>query len=506
MTLTNNTTNVEQWGIFELELHGSARGNPYLDVEFTAQFAYKHRVIEVDGFYDGDGVYRIRFMPDTQGTWRYRTQSNLDALNGTEGTFTCLPPGPGNHGPVRVSNTYHFAYADGTPYKPVGTTCYAWTQQGGELEERTLATLRSAPFNKLRMCVFPKHYLFNENEPPLYPFPCLSRGSSTWNIDRLRRGEASRGWTFDFTRFDPAFFRHFEQQVAALLVLGIEADIILFHPYDRWGFATMDAQTDDSYVRYVVARLAAYRNVWWSLANEFDFLRYKTMDDWDRFFRVVQERDPYQHLRSIHNCFVFYDHAKPWVTHLSVQTTRSLHVGQARMWREQFRKPVVVDECSYEGNISQHWGNLSAQEMVHRFWVGIANGGYVSHGETYLDPEDILWWAKGGVLHGQSAPRLAFLQGILENSPATGLDPVDGLLPWSEFPCVGQQHSYYLTYFGRHQPAQLEVHVPEGEHYRGEVIDTWNMTVTPLEDTIVDGAVVQLPGIPFQTLIMRRIS
>src|SRR5437764_12394203 len=101
MTVTNNTAHVEQWGIFELALHGSAEGNPYLDVELTAQFAYKHRVIEVEGFYDGDGVYRIRFMPDTQGSWHYRTQSNLGTLNGIEATFTCLPPAADNHGPVR---------------------------------------------------------------------------------------------------------------------------------------------------------------------------------------------------------------------------------------------------------------------------------------------------------------------------------------------------------------------------------------------------------------------
>jgi len=37
MTLTNSTADVEQWGIFELALRGSAEGNPYLDVEFTAQ-------------------------------------------------------------------------------------------------------------------------------------------------------------------------------------------------------------------------------------------------------------------------------------------------------------------------------------------------------------------------------------------------------------------------------------------------------------------------------------
>src|SRR5258708_38960404 len=98
MIVTNSTAHVEQWGIFEVELHGNTEGNPYLDVELTAQFTYKHRTLEVDGFYYGDGVYRIRFMPDTQGTWRYRTQSNLDDLNGKEGTLICDSPSPDNHG------------------------------------------------------------------------------------------------------------------------------------------------------------------------------------------------------------------------------------------------------------------------------------------------------------------------------------------------------------------------------------------------------------------------
>src|SRR6266498_2720991 len=101
-----NTAITEQWGVFELELAGSAEGNPFLDVELTAQFSYMHRTIEVDGFYDGDGVYRIRFMPDTQGPWQYRTHSNRDELSGAEGAFTCVAPAPGNHGPVRVASTY----------------------------------------------------------------------------------------------------------------------------------------------------------------------------------------------------------------------------------------------------------------------------------------------------------------------------------------------------------------------------------------------------------------
>ena len=77
---------------------------------------------------------------------------------------------PGAHGPVRVRNTHHFAYADGTPYFPFGTTCYAWVHQGDALERQTLKTLRTSPFNRIRMCVFPKSYEYNHNEPVLYPF------------------------------------------------------------------------------------------------------------------------------------------------------------------------------------------------------------------------------------------------------------------------------------------------------------------------------------------------
>ncbi|MBO0791787.1 MAG: DUF5060 domain-containing protein [Ktedonobacteraceae bacterium] len=504
MSNTTNATPIEQWGIFELPLHGSAEGNPYLDVELTAEFSYKHRTIKVDGFYDGDGIYRLRFMPDTQGIWRYRTRSNQDVLNDVEGTFSCIAPAPGNHGPVRVANTYHFAYADGTPYKQTGTTCYAWAHQGNALEEQTLATLRDAPFNKLRMCVFPKHYSFNENEPEYYPFPCLSRGSSKWDFDQMRKGEMPAGWSFDFSRFDPAFFQHFERRVADPLALGIEADIILFHPYDRWGFSRMDAQTDERYLRYVVARLAAYRNVWWSMANEYDLMRSKTMADWDRFFRIVQESDPYQHLRSIHNCFEFYDHSQPWVTHLSIQRPNP---AQARLWREQYKKPAVFDECCYEGNIEHPWGNISGEEMVHRFWEGTANGGYVGHGDTFLHPEDILWWAKGGVLHGQSAPRIAFLRRMLEDSPTSGLNPIDGVVSYrGGFPCAGQEHAYYLAYFGQHQPARIPVNVPEGEQYRGEIIDTWQMTITPLTEPVVRGTIVKLPGKPHHALLLRRVN
>jgi hypothetical protein len=192
------------------------------------------------------------------------------------------------------------------------------------------------------------------------------------------------------------------------------------------------------------------------------------------------------------------------VTHQSIQHS---DLAQTAVWREQHKKPVVVDECCYEGNIPHRWGNITGEEMVRRFWEGTVYGGYVGHGDTFLHPRDILWWARGGVLHGQSAPRLAFLRHILEESPAAGLEPLprDKRTAYG-FPCAGSEHHYYLTYFGVHRPARMKFNVPQGERYAGEVIDTWAMTVTPLTEPVVHDSWVDLPAMQFQAVILRRMN
>jgi hypothetical protein len=422
-----NAATVEKWDFFEAALQGPSKGNPFIEVEFWAEFRNGHRSVRVPGFYDGEGVYKVRFMPDGLGTWTYQTGSNRAELTGKNGRFECIAAKPGNRGPVRVANVWHFAYADGSAHVPIGTTCYAWTHQGDTLEEQTIETLRLAPFNKLRMCIFPKSYIYNENEPPFYPFP------------------RSDGGLNDYSRFNPEFFRHLEKRLIQLRDLQIEADLILFHPYDRWGYSNMPPEADDRYLKYVVARLSALRHVWWSIANEFDLVKTKKLSDWDRYFHIVQQQDPYGHLRSIHHSKTMYDHGKPWVTHLSIQGDS---FEKTEELRTQYRKPVIYDECKYEGNISKRWGNLSGREMVRRFWLGTVTGAYVGHGETYLDSHDVLWWSKGGTLHGASPTRIAFLRKILEDGLATGLDPVSNY-----YFGAGKPGQYALYYFDLHQPA-----------------------------------------------------
>lgn len=489
---------VEQWDIFELSFSGPADGSPFVDVELFATFTQNDTAQRVRGFYDGDGKYRVRFMPSAPGEWEYSTESNRGALDGHRGNFSCEAASGTNHGPVRVANTFHFAYDDGTPYRPVGTTAYAWTHQGEELERQTLETLKASPFNKIRMCVFPKNYAFNAIEPPRYPF------------------EGMPPQTWDTTRLNVEYFRHFENRIGQLREMGIEADVILFHPYDkgRWGFDRMDAASDDRYLRYVIARLGAYRNVWWSLANEYDFLLEKKPADWDRFFQIVAEEDPYGHLRSIHNAFRIYDHNQPWPTHVSLQNGSAVaDFGRATLYRDVYNKPIVADEVKYEGNLPQRWGNLSAEEMVHRMWQGAIAGIYTQHGETYLHPDHVIWWARGGKLYGQSPARIAFLRQVLDAGPP-GIDPID---KWQDLKTAGVQGQYYLVYFGHETPTDWRFELPRqglgaGLRFRVDVIDTWNMTIEPVEGEfeVTEDATyrygslgdrhIELPGRPFMAL------
>jgi hypothetical protein len=490
---------VEKWDYFELELSAQGSGNPFLDVQFSAEFTHSHRSVSVSGFYDGSGIYKVRFMPDMEGTWHFVTHSNLAALDDRHGEFTCTPPTSNNHGPVRVIDRAHFAYADGTPFHPLGTTCYVWNHQGDALEEQTLATLKCAPFNKMRMCVFPKRYVFNTNEPPCYPFEGeVKRAWDPSLLNNYRTQAPPDYWNFDC--FNPAYFRRLEKRILDLRDLGIEADLILFHPYDfgAWGFDRMPPEVNERYLSYLVARIAAFRNLWWSFANEYDLMFDRTLSDWDGYFKLVQDIDPYDHLRSVHNCFSFYDHRKPWVTHCSIQHHNLLEVPN---WLQQYGKPVVVDECGYEGDIHMIWGSLSAEEMVLRHWLGFACGGYVGHGETYVNDDERLWWSKGGELHGESAPRLAFLRKIIDAVPAPGLFPQQGErtdagpIPeggWNKVSAGHRGTDYYLFYFGMHQPRFRRFVLPEGS-YRIDILDTWNMTIEPFSGNASGQVQVELP-------------
>lgn len=497
---------VERWGIFEVSISGPDGGNPFVDYIVSGHFSNEHESVEVSGFYDGNGIYKIRFMPSYEGIYSYETSGNFDGAE-TKGEFTVLPAKGNNHGPVRVHGKYHFAYEDGTKYYPFGTTCYVWTHQPENIRRQTLETLSKGYFNKIRFCVFPKHYIHNFKDPVTFPYEGTPVDNSELNVDNMYNYSDCHGNSWDFSRFNPAHFQLMEENIAALRDMGIEADIILFHPYDRWGFSQMGRDDCLRYLKYVISRFSAYRNIWWSMANEYDLVKSFTADDWECYANYVYTEDKYNHLRSIHNCVPFYDYTKPWVTHCCMQRQDKYRTTElTEEYRKKYGKPIVWDEIVYEGNIDISWGNISGRLLVRRFWEAVMRGGYAGHGETYEHPDDILWWSHGGVLHGESQERIKFLRTILDDVPGYGLMPADGWYDASVgIPESYPDSGYEIHYFGFDRPSFRIFNKEEDKKYHVDIIDTWEMTVT--DAGIHSGRFkISLPGKEYMAVRLKRVE
>ncbi len=488
---------VEQWGVFEFQAQGPVTGNPFVDVQFSARLTLAHRSIDVPGFFDGNGVYKVRFSPDSAGRWTMETRSNAKDLDGLTTSFECTPARPGNRGPVGTAHRFHFQYADGSPYFPFGTTCYSYGFVGSPLDRLTLENLQQAGFNKVRMCLLPKP--LGKLQPVAMPFERL--GPAPAAAESLADGgqspEQSDRVQFDLTRFNPVYFQHVEQRIQDLLDADIQADLILFHPYDAWGFKSMGQEADDRYLRYAVARLSAYRNIWWSIANEYDLVKSKSMTDWDRFFRIVQESDPHSRLRSIHHSRVPYDHSKPWCTHASLQEY-DFEKSPERL--AAWNKPIIYDEIQYEGNIARRWGNLTPEEMTHRFWRATVAGVYATHGETYISVDGNPVWSDAGTLHGASPARITFLRKLLERSGTTGLMAADD--PY--YANAGNPAALCLYYFDYHCVGEYEFPLPPGTTFKATLIDPWAMTTTPIPGAFTGKSTISLPGKPYMAVLFEK--
>lgn len=504
----------DRWGVYEISLLGHTEGNPFCDYTICGVFQHPQETVQVNGFYDGDGIYRIRFMPSFEGTYAFIISGSFSDKP-TSGTFLATAPKGKNHGPVGVAETYHLAHADGTKHYSVGTTCYAFALQSPALIEQTFETLAQYQFNKLRFCLMPKHYDFCLTDPPFFPYEGTPMDASVLTRENFAQfSGAPEGNVWDFSRFNPNFFKRYDQVIAKLMEQGIEADMILFHAYDRWGFSQMSMEHNERYLRYVAARYGAYRNVWWALANEYELLGHLSFEDWERLALILTEATPFRHLTSIHNCEVFYDYSRPWITHCSCQRCDHHKTTEFTVeLREKYRKPVIWDEVGYEGDFPHCWGNFTPEELVRRAWEAIIRGGYCGHSETYLSKDNIIWWAHGGRLKGESPERFRFMLDFLNDVPGHGLRlgklRDDLHFEWDDYVAVPDDPdlfgTYYFFYFSLWRPSFRKIWIDDDTWYEAEIIDTWNMTVTPA-GRFRGRTELQLPGRQYIGIRVRKVQ
>jgi hypothetical protein len=395
--------------VCEVRLKAStAYGNPFTNAgaQVTADFTHSNPnvTLRVSGFWDGntdpvDGrtIMTFRFTPTESGSWSYLTTSADSALHGKTGNFSVTGSGRGflrrnNNRPEQFvfdNNIRYFMWGQ-TYYNIVNTARFGGPWKNA-VDQSALARL-----NKVRLLAYP----FQDSSiyPNTKPFADANH-----------------------TVLDAGHFRKLDEVVHYLNNKGMVADLIVFSTNcDSFApplYSAQGATRDERYLRYVVARYAAFPNVIWCLTNEWQLAPFGSCNPnnnnpylssyWETLGGIVRNEDPWitntagNRLRplSIHqrtqHTFDLLDAA--WVVHAVLQDgTRNGRFDNPDFtngdeWGNYgiranlgHGKPVVNDEYGYFGEnlgCAGCTGTFDRLQNRRTIWGIALAGGYGSSGD-----------------------------------------------------------------------------------------------------------------------------
>jgi hypothetical protein len=493
---------VPRWEIHEFELHGQSRvDNPFRDAALIGEFTSPSgKVLTVEGFHDGGDTWRLRFAPDEEGQWRYSLRGEkVDLL--AQGQFCCVAPR--GHGFIRIhpDNPYAFAYADGTPFFPMGDTCYGLYDDSPikvELRRKYLETRRSQRFNFVRMSI----------------------GHS---YERARSDPAFWAWGGtpthpDLDRFNPAFFRGFDDLLRQMRQCGMNVELLLLNFY-RLPFTDTKqwtAERERLWLRYVIARYGAFDNIFlWTLANEYETHpdgRYR-LDrpgdvEWaNTTARLVKQFDPYHHPVTVHPVISSSTkgtsprdpYESPWqiggffgegdeIDVLSHQTGQH---GEGTMWDEtlqcwigdsvelvasvhadrRFSKPVLNTENGYEylrGQPTEKKQVHHTDKVRHSAWRIVCAGGYFAAGFHGTIGHSDVWNRIDApnrytfvVEDEGAAEQLGILHDFFASLPFWRMQPFEGATP-REAVAMAEPGRVYVVYLPQGGETTVDLSLASG--------------------------------------------
>ncbi len=394
------TRTVPKWSVHEIVLTAqTSYADAYREASVQATITGPGGIEkEINGFWDGEKRFVVRFTPTVEGTWKYTTHSADAGLNRKSGSITCTANRPGTHGFLRRDEQYryHFKYDDGTRYFMFGQTYYgllSYAKSGGNWRTSIDSTLIQG-MNKVRMHI---NGGLSEASTPEFVSTGMSDSGNALNLAHFRKADEVIGYMND---------------------RGMIADLIVF-PRKILG----TQQDEERYLRYIIARYAAYPNVIWCLINEWNYST-RPKEFWNIMGRLTKKEDPWAvegktvRLLSVHQRtridFEFF--GQPWLSHAIIQygVRNKQQTDNDSEWiktgKTKYRNgdewgnasivynlghniPVVNDEYGYIGehrDVSVGGKDTVAMTREkHRqiMWGIYAAGGYAAAGDKYLYPD-----------------------------------------------------------------------------------------------------------------------
>ena len=328
---------VGRWNRFEASVENEKKyEDPYTDVALDVTYESPDgKVVKFRGFYDAGRTWKIRFMPDRIGTWKYDAVFSDDS-KGISGTFECVRSDiPGMISRDRT-NPQWFGYKGGEHLLirsfHVGDRFFAENWPASKRKE-FLDWFQKQGYNMLSVA---SHYL---------------------NRDVRGRG---RGWrTPDLWPLNAAEY----QKMEAILNDLAERRIIVYPFAGFFGQSSdfpVNRRQQAEYLKYTLARLGAYWNILFNVAgpepkikpNEFQ--NAMTAADINRLGSEIGRLHIFGHPVSIHNPGgddPFRD--EDWLSFVTLQGWKGTNfsdIHRGLLKNHHRAKPLYAQEVFWPGN------------------------------------------------------------------------------------------------------------------------------------------------------------
>jgi hypothetical protein len=440
-TSTTIASQVERYGIFEIDLYSStASGNRYKDVWVKGVFQGPTKTIEIAGFWNGEDQWIVRMAPTEIGTWTYTITSSNSQLTAS-GSFECIPSDHKGFLRVNPDYPYTFMYEDGTPWMWKGETSWRAVTNSISFESRF------KPYIDLRASQ-------GYNAVQWINFSYIN-GDAFWQNEGGPAFELHNTGK-NYNKLNPDYYKWVDKRVEYALSKGM-VPVMLFTWAQEYLKLTQDQF--DHYIRYMVSRYAAY-NIIWIICGEYNEIYAEsnlTWDVWKRHGRTVKEADPYDHLTSLHptgrtsSSEFKYD---SWMDFIMQQSPYYYdHIQRDR----KYNMPVVNGEYAYAGYHPD-------ENVRYGAWQIITAGGFFTAGFFSTFAPDKGGWDMSANMQQQL--ELQFLFDFMENTRWWEMNPHDELVSTGH--CLALPGEEYIIYSREGGSVDLDL-----SHVTGSIPMEW---------------------------------
>ena len=391
VTFSTPAAQIDRFDFVEIEAGVQApdAGNPFLGASLTGtlETADGRQHWNVEGFSDSaDGsIFRIRFMAPLATSYRYSvTYKQGGFQKSAAGTFRAIEAHRRGMLAVDPQYPWHFIW-EGTRehFFFNGTTAYFLL---GWKDEHTInfsiERLHRLKINRMRVAIAGREAtMFGE---PVMNGPSWSVFLTPWPAQNT---EDYSHPGFDYSRYNVAYWQKFERMLTCARSLDMNISLVL-DMNDSFVHPAAGSEDEHRYIRYAVARFAAFSNITWDLGDDLDSYR---DESWTHETgTLLQGWDPYKHLETSHPVHIEHqDRASSWFGFTSYQEwSRDQHRLMLESRKLQEKTGRIIPQTNEEYGYEDHYplwaqpDSDSADVLRRTAWDIAMAGGYQTAGET----------------------------------------------------------------------------------------------------------------------------